>query len=313
MKTQNKIWGLLLCALISFNLCAQHEISIDGGGGISMMFYRGDAGKEKINIGYAGGLSYVYFSRDRTMGFRTGLEIANYSTTLQVGNIQDAYDTYDPDGEPINFRYRINDYSENISGLYLQIPLFFQFMNRGNDLISKHRFYTDVGFKVGIPVNADLKVTSMNMTSSGYYYNYENEISMPAFMGYGTFDVAGTAPSKIKLGVSITASLEVGMRWHLFHNMLFLYTGLYCDYGLVNLIPVSSSISDGERTHLIQYNPEDPTAFTSNSLFFAKEVTPLGETVNIVKRVSPLAAGLRIRIGIFMEKPANKIRWARHI
>ncbi|MDR1739488.1 MAG: PorT family protein [Bacteroidales bacterium] len=312
MKTKKKIFGLLLCALMPLTVCAQHEISIDGGGGISMMLYRGSAGNKKINLGYAGGFSYVYFSPDRTVAFRTGLEVINYAATMTANGLKEGYKTYDMDGEPIIFRYKVNDYTEDVSAMYLQLPVLFQFMNRGHDLISKHRFYADIGFKFGIPVNARLKINSMNMTSSGYYLNYDSEIEEPRFMGYGTFDIEGAAPSKIKLGVSINASIELGIRWHLYNKMLFLYTGLYCDYGLTNLAPVSRSSEEG-GTHLINYNPEDPTAFTSNSLFFANKVTEFNETVRVIKRVSPLAAGLRIRIGIFMEKPASKIRWARHI
>ncbi|MDR1974866.1 MAG: hypothetical protein LBQ31_09420 [Bacteroidales bacterium] len=307
MKKNTKIFGLLLCALLPFFLCAQHEVSLDGGGGISMMLYRSSAGKKQINIGYSGGFSYSFFSQNRTVAFRTGLEITSYQAALQLNSMKDAYDTRDQDGEPINFRYTINDYSENISALYLQVPLFLQFMNRGNDAVSKHRFYTNVGFKVGIPVRAELNVSSMNMTSSGYYYNYENEIFMPAFMGYGNFDVGGTTASKIKLNVSILANVELGMRWHLYNNALFLYTGLYCDYGLNNIVPAASNNSNSTGDHLINYNPEDPTAFTSNSLLFAKDE----DGARMVKRIAPLAAGLRIRIGLFMEKPADKIKWAR--
>jgi hypothetical protein len=277
-----------------------------------MLLYKSSAAKKQISIGYAGGLSYSFFSKNRTVAFRTGFEVANYQTALQISSLQDAYDTRDMDGEPINFRYMVNDYSENISILYLQIPLFFQFMNRGNDLISKHRFYADLGFKVGIPVHTELKVSSMNMTSSAYYYNYDNEISEPAFMGYGNFNVEGMVPSKIKTNISIIASIELGMRWHLYHNKLFLYTGLYCDYGLNNIAPVLNN-TDNNDNHLIYYNPENPAAFTSNSLIFAKETTPKGDAVQMVKRVSPLAAGLRIRFGIFMKKSASRMKWARHI
>ena len=308
-----KFSTLLICALVSYNLCAQHEICLDGGGGISVMLYKSNAGKNRINIGYAGGLSYSFFSTNRTVAFRTGLEVTNYKAELQISSMKDAYDTRDMDGEPINFRYTVRDYSENISTLYLQIPLFLQFMNRGNNLISKHRFYADLGFKFGIPVRTELNVSSMNMTSSGYYYRYENEIDMPEFMGYGNFDVAGTKPSELKLNISIFASVELGMRWHLYHDMLFLYTGLYCDYGLNNISGVNASADNQTDNHLINYNPEDPTAFTSSSLLFAKETTSQGDVVQVVKRISPVAAGLRVRIGIFMEKPASKMRWARHL
>jgi hypothetical protein len=307
---QIKIFTLLFCVLMSFSISAQHEICIDGGSGISMMLYKSDAGKKQISIGYAGGLSYSFFSKNRNIAFRTGFEITNYKAALQLSSMKDAYDTRDMDGEPINFRYTVNDYSENISALYLQIPIFLQFMNHGNDLISKHRFYANLGFKIGVPVQTELNVSSMNMTSSGYYYNYKNEIFMPKFMGYGNFDVAGTAPSKIKINVSVLASVELGMRWHLYHNTLFLYTGLYCDYGLNNIIPAANNRQDN---HLINYNPDDPAAFTSNSLLFAKEITPQGDVVQMVKRVAPIATGLRIRIGIFMESPAHKMKWARRL
>ncbi|MDR0763262.1 MAG: PorT family protein [Bacteroidales bacterium] len=311
MKSIKKLLTLLFCILIFFGLYAQHEISLDGGSGISMMLYKSDVGKRQISIGYAGGLSYTYFSENRIVAFRIGLEATNYEAALQLNSMKDAYDTRDMDGEPINFRYTVNDYSEKISALYLQIPLFLQFMNRGNDLISKHRFYADLGFKIGVPISAELNISSMNMTSSGYYYNYENEIFMPKFMGYGNFDLEVTAPSKIKMGVSVLASVELGMRWHLYHNTLFLYTGLYCDYGLNSISPASTN--NQENYHLINYNPEDPTVFTGNSLLFAKETTSQGDVVQMVKRVAPLAAGLRIRIGIFIEKPADKMKWARRL
>jgi hypothetical protein len=306
---------IFFCTSISFNLCAQHEICLDGGGGISIMLYKSDAGKKQVSIGSAGGLSYSFFSANRIVAFRMGLEVTNYEAALQLNSMKDAYDTHDEDGDSINFRYTVNDYSENISALYLQIPLFLQFMNRGNDLISKHRFYANLGFKIGIPIRAELKVSSMNMTSSGYYYNIDNEISgPPKFEGFGNFDVEGAEPSKIKLDISVFASIEVGMRWHLYHNTLFLYTGLYCDYGLNNIARTATNNSNNQKgDHLINYNPENPSVFTSNSLLFAKETTSEGDLVQIVKRVSPIAAGLRIRIGIFMEKPAAKMKWARHL
>jgi outer membrane protein OmpA-like peptidoglycan-associated protein len=113
--------------------------------------------------------------------------------------------------------------------------------------------------------------------------------------GFGLFEER-TFQEALPLRVSLAAAFETGMKFHLAEK-IFLYWGLYCDYGINDI---------REKKGLEYINRVDGALigrdFIPNSLI----VSHAAPEEAFAKRVVPLSAGLRLRLGFGLGKSKPK-------
>ncbi|GHV66294.1 hypothetical protein FACS1894199_09390 [Bacteroidia bacterium] len=202
LKIVNKATALLLLLFlfVAFVAKAQsaHELSFHVGGGISTLNYSPPSLSPPLGLDYGLGINHGF---DYTFFFTPHWGI---STGLSAAYFNGKYEC-----DSIGI-YSTKDnilYTETHQLMLLNIPLMLHF--------ETGKFYTALGGKIGFPLIA----------------TYKNELSpkknsnVPKQSGSG----------ELELKPVFFASAEVGMKWPLSRNTS-LYTGVYFDYGLNDII-----------------------------------------------------------------------------
>ena len=284
------------------NYCP-NEISVWLAGGLSTLNYNPEFGNRSNMAGGAFGIGYGYYWSEH-FGFLLGAELALYQSKFNASGLQDNYNTVDLDvyrkPEKINFRYRLDDYEEMQQLWNINIPLSLQFQSRS---WSNHRFYAGLGFKLGIPLKANYEISDFGITSMGYYYDNDGShqvLDDVNELGFGEFNNK-SVKGEIDFGLLYTGTLETGVKWNLGSSME-LYTGLYFDYTFNNIMK-------GERNkHTVEYNSYGKNSFDAVNSVLASQYAPISnlrtdalsgsQSKNMVSNVSPIAFGLKLRLGI---------------
>lgn len=274
---------VLIAAVGSQYVFAQrnlHEFSIYGGGGLSTLIYDLSVGDRNNGFGGDFGVGYT-FSRSneqvtstgrifrKNWGVYTGIGLGTYraKAKLDVKNLT-TYNLTDIENDDFDIKTTFTEYTEIQSAMCLNIPVMLQLQFR--------QFYFMGGFKFVVPVNANYSASDVSLTNEGYYPRYKNWTKTQTFAGFGKFEGQDYV-DKIELGPNVMLALESGMKWRL-NNGLSLFTGIYFDYGLSNAY-------HGSQKYFINYNPEDPEHFSTNSVL----------SLN-ADRVKLMGIGLKLRL-----------------
>jgi len=252
----------------------KHEFSIYGGGGLSTLLYSPALGTQNNGFGGLAGLGYTMFFND-VFGMGIGAEAAFYNAKALLGDFASETQVVDMEDTPFNFAWKITGYEESQKATFINIPLklFIQSKNY-------HRIYGALGAKLGIPLMANGSYKGTISTSGKYEFeNYE--YTTQKFMGFNAIPESGD--NSLKINLAYLASAEVGMKWTLSKDIV-LYTGIYVDYGL-------NDIREGGEPFLA-YNADNPKEISANSVLNAKTEG----NKNFTDKVSPLAAGLKLRL-----------------
>lgn len=242
-------------------------------------------GTSKGKLGGAAGLGYTYFVTDR-FGLVSGLEISVYKSEYKADQISNTiFNVADPnDGELFDFYSSINNYKENQTVTYFNIPFQLQYQQ---DAFGSNKIYALGGIKVGIPIKGKYETTSNSFVNRGYFHETgiwggDNQ----EFMGFGTFNDR-KSDGDIDLKTSFTLSAEVGVKWSVAANV-FLYTGFYLDYGLNNVVSDKDNFVSIKET-------ETGMDFASNSVIASNYNK---ERINhqFVDKTSLFAGGIKVKI-----------------
>ena len=267
----------LFCSIIqllSYSALAQptHEFSISGFGGLMGLNFKANHGDQKNGLGGGFGFGYQY-GINSLLGIRTGLEIAMYNSEYNWDNLIFRYMTKDVDDNDFEFRSKAKNFSETQKATFLQIPIML------NIQINEY-FFAAIGGKAGIPVSTKYKTSAVTVINSGFYATENYDYKTQQFLGFGTYNIP-ERERELSLKTAFFLSLEGGGKFDL-SETLGLYVGIYFDYGLNNIV------KDSEKSHLIDYDNQNPKDFIFNSIITSEYFT---------KKVSPIAAGIKIRLG----------------
>lgn len=290
MKRQLIISIALFFLLGAKGLFAQHEFSAYGGGSLSTLSYKVTTGQQKHGFGGHFGLGYQFLFAPK-WGVGTGAELAFYNARFKMNNFHIDYNTFDRNGTPFEFRSTINDFKEKQRAMTLQIPLMLYHQSKKTDN-NNRQYFGAVGGKIGIPLKGKYRATA-DLRNSGYYA-YEDAIyDTWEFMGFGNF------PSKKSNGdldfkTTFFVSAEAGIKWNLKEKWL-LYTGVYFDYGLNNIIEKQNVVS---MPSLVEYNGTNPHTFAMNSIvnsqYILKGVAQVPQV--FTDKLIPIAAGIKLKL-----------------
>lgn len=287
--------GLLLSSMV-VNAQSRHELSVLGGGGLSTLNYKSTVGSEKLGFGGHAGIGYTFFFNEN-WGIGTGAECTFYNSIFE-GDFHSTYPTVDKFGENFEYTATLNDYREKQRSMFINIPLMVQFQTN-----NKHKFYAALGGKLGIPVSTKFKTNDATLHATGYYsvgdVTYGNDQNH-TFLGLGNFPIEKTK-GDLDLKLAFMVSAEVGMKWN-FRDNVALYTGVYADYGVNNVI-------DGTDKNFVEYNTQNPEEFAVNSIMNSKYTNKAGQSVEFTDKVAPLAVGLKIRVSFGLGKKFKEYQY----
>lgn len=278
------ISGLFICsAIFAQQRPLKHEMSVWGMGGLSTLKYDLRTGNSKDAFGGGAGIGYTYYF-SRVVGLNAGFEFTFYNSKSLLNHLETSYMAQDYTGTEFLYKAAIDNYEEKQSASYFNIPIQIQLLYP----IGMNSIYVAGGFKLGIPLSGSYKSEKGTITTTGYYeyedYEYEN---IPA-LGFSTYS-AEKEKEDYDIRIAYILSLEGGVKWRLPDN-LFLYTGLYFDYGL-------NDIGKARRTNeLIEYNKEQPSNLINNGILISQFGNPEHKE-SFTSKIYPMAFGVKIRLG----------------
>lgn len=232
MKKNIIILGLFTTIAIQAQV-NKHYFGIDAGGGLHCLNYKLQNGDANSGVGGTLNLGYsFFFNSNWGLGTGLGLHSAQAKGTLNYTSGEEAIDD---EGDNYEFRTNFNNWQEKQKALFLDIPLGLQnqyWFNEKNGLLAF------VGAKVSIPVSSSYKVTSGSITTTGFYEQWNVELSDMPQHGFTTITDRPSGDLDLKTSYSLFADFG----WlRKMSKKLDLYAGGYLNYGINNLIDAKSN------------------------------------------------------------------------
>lgn len=272
--------------LVAQDNTPKHEFSLWGSGGLSTLKYSPKIGNQKNGLGGQVGLGYTFFITPQ-WGVSSGAELSFHKAKTKLHGLTGNYDTRDYEGSAFDFRYKVNEYEDTQTAMFINIPLMIQYQT-----IGRRQFYIAAGGKIGIPVSPKSKINKYDIQTSGYYTDENYEYTDEYYMGFGKFS-GKKDKTDLDLKVSYMISAEAGLKWRIGERSS-LYTGAYLDYGLNN---INKTVANKEQ--LLAYNTPNPTNYEINSILAVKQKQEL-----VVKRL--ISCLLELKLGIHLESELLK-------
>lgn len=229
-------------SLSSYGQEKKHEISVAVGGISSFMQEDLPAGGLTPGNGFNAGLRYSYYL-NKGLSLGVGVEYQLYKSGASFESVSGQYKTADIEDESFEFRYTATNLREEQQLSYINIPVSIQFETPGTT-----KLYVAAGAKIGFAVSGSYEAKMDNLTTTGYYPQYNVELPSPAFAGFGSFDNVKESKQDLDTKVSYSATFETGIK-QIIGQKNAIYLGVYLDYGLNN-------IYDKKDTNIIQYSNE---------------------------------------------------------
>jgi hypothetical protein len=275
-------WGVLSGqSYESERAFAKHEYTLYAGGGLSTLHYKSSIGSSSGMAGGLLGADYRFFPL-KNFGIGIGLEASFYNAKGVIDDYSYAEQVKDRDGDDFEFRTNLRNYGERESIVMLNIPLMLRY--RGDP--EKNTFYIAAGAKISLPVSGKYRIVEGASSNSGDYAFENYEYTDRPFVGFGSFPEIGD--QELTLKPAYMLSVEAGMNWRL--QYILLYTGVYFDYGLNNIVEKSNEL-------FITYNSSNPTDRHTGSMLRDRYIAGAnGESESITKNVLPIAIGVKVGI-----------------
>ena len=273
----NKIITTIIAVILTCSATAQdftrHEFSVNISSGMSSFQAKPTIGNNLCWWTGTAGLGYHYFF-NTSWSIGTGANFAVYNGEISINNYNQQQTTINSlTGNTLYFMVNSSNYKETLQAMMITIPLTAQYQRNG-----KTTFYAAFGGKIGIPVSAKSKPKG-DFTTKGYYPDLN--VTYEDFPDYGFVNNKLFPKNKTNLALktAIMMSAEVGVKWHL-GKMINLYTGIYADYGLNNILDKKPAAN----TNLVVYQSNTPSQFAYNT------------AVNsYARKMAPFAGGITLR------------------
>jgi len=250
---------LIIClSLITILKCspaAAQGLYVQLDGGLQGMHYTLPNGQVQPQPGGSLGLGYG-FRLGGSLELLTGFTGGIYRTkaTLQNGVISSSYQVDDA-GSAFQYRVKATGYKETQRFYALSVPLLLQYHTQDPLL----QWYIDGGAKVFVPFGSSAEVSAGQLVLSGYYPDYNIEVSNLPQHGFGTINGWKSSASP-QLKPSAALSAATGVNFSLAPQTR-LYAGLFVDYGLTGVTK-----NGGSTMPLIGYNPTGVSSVQAGSV-----------------------------------------------
>ena len=251
--TGKKIGVAFFFAAIITQAGAQ-ELGIELNGGLQGLYYPLKIGQSKLLPAGSLGLNYT-FRLGSHVGLLTGVTGGLYRTqaTLQDGHIF-TFGEVDDAGSAFQYRMKFTGYKETQHFFAASIPLLLQYHTGG----AGTQWYLNGGAKLFIPFNVSAQVSAQQASLTGYYPDFNVEVSDLPEHGFGTLNNWNSSATAKLRSVAVISG-GTGMIFRLSPGKS-LYTGLFVDIGLTALKDENNSLS------LVTYSPKGINGARANSV-----------------------------------------------
>jgi outer membrane protein OmpA-like peptidoglycan-associated protein len=269
-------------SLIIFRASAQ-ELGIEVSGGLQGTKYQLQNGQNSLLPGGSLGVNYT-FRLSGQWGLVSGVMAGLYQTkaTLQNGVVFTS-DQVDDAGSAFQYNIKPTGYKENQQFFTAAIPLLLQYHTEG----AGRQWYFNAGGKILFPISNHIKVTAQQLNLSGFYPDYNLDVSSLPQHGFGTIGGwSSSATSNFKPAAALSAATGFSFR---LKPGTRLYAGVFVDYGLTDLREKKGAMT------LATYSPGGLSGVEANSVLNM----PNAGTVTL------LSFGLQVRLSFGIRSKAE--------
>ncbi|MCL2041717.1 MAG: hypothetical protein FWG84_06740 [Bacteroidales bacterium] len=237
------------------------EFSVFGGGGYAA-FHCQPSLSGASSGGFAGdiGGAFTGFVSPQ-VGFHIGAGLGFYNVNVKVNELNTkTVGLIDQVNNNLEFDLytTLYDYKESHRTFCLSIPIMIHFQSNMDNSWNKRQssdvgFYLLTGIKANILLSRKYDSEVGSLFNAAYYQAYDNWAATQTFAGLGLFTEGAKASGSLDFGVLALFTLETGAKWRL-NNKMFLYTGVYFDYGLID---PSKSSREPVKNYLYQEKPNN--------------------------------------------------------
>jgi outer membrane protein OmpA-like peptidoglycan-associated protein len=251
-------------------------IDLNVGGGFHNLSYTLQNGTEKGQFGYTLNAGYSYFFTPE-WGLHTGLGLQSFNSLSTLNFLQSTPNVVDADGALYTFKANYINWQEKQQVLFVDLPLEIQYKHFFGNKIG---LLAGLGGKISMPIMGNYKAAGGKFVTTGYYPQYNVELSDMPQHGFSTFTNGFSGDLSVK--PSFMAIADIGGLYELSEG-LDLYVGAYVNYGLNNILKADSKLI---------YQPDG----LYNGLFAS----------NQTNSVTPISIGLKVGLSLRLggeEKP----------
>ncbi len=242
MKKQLILFISLVITTLSQAQESGNYLHLNIGSGQHNLLYTLKDGTQTAQSGYTANLAFSHFFTP-TIGIQTGIGIQTFSA-LSTLNLTESTPAIDSDGDTYIHKSKFNNWQESQQVLFVEVPLTAQFTHRFNDKIG---LLVTAGAKVSIPVNATYKTIGGEIVTSGYYPQFNIELTDLPQHGFTTITQSYTG--KYSFNPACMAIAELGGTYKL-SEKIDLYIGGYFNYGLNNILkPDTKTLYEPDGTY----------------------------------------------------------------
>jgi hypothetical protein len=250
-------------------------------------------------VGGGAGAAYTYYFNQWwaiSAGIEAGTYGASVSTSiLNSGKHEGHTDGIRPPQMILNADYE--QYSEKQNAVYGHIPIMAQLLIPGGDT---YEYYLSAGVKVGMAMSSSFQMTFDKVKIWAWLpYSAQRIEDVPA-LGYATREnVAGMydMSGKLPLGINLAGAAEAGIRW-IFEDGAALYTGIYLDYGILNVQRSSDAalVMSTQQPQIFNYRSILEAQYQWQEAFPAPDKPPPVSSQRYVNRVHPTGIGIKVKL-----------------
>jgi hypothetical protein len=242
-KTANSTMKLFIILFVfaNLNVLAQKrntslEFSVHAGGGFDAFVFK-PSSKDVSSAGYGGEIGggfAGFFSPQVGIYVGAGFSMANIKS--KVSSLKHVTPGLtQSDGWLYDLHTTLNGYTEVQKMMFINIPVMFQFQTKHKQYWNWKQnknigFYAMGGVKVSFLVSNKYDAMVSTLYNAAYFPELDNWADTHTFAGLGYFEGNSTS-GDLDFGIMATLALETGVKWRIDRNV-FLYTGVYFDYGL---------------------------------------------------------------------------------
>ena len=232
-----KLISLLISLVIFTYIPAQESggyFYFNLGSGHHNLSYEPQNGMMTAKIGCTANLAFSCFFTP-TVGFQTGIGVQSFNA-LSTLNLTESTTAIDSDGDQYVFKSNFINWQENQQVLFLDIPLTGQFRKLLNSNLG---LLATVGAKISIPLSSTYRTTGGEIVTSGYYSQWNVELTDMPQHGFTTITQSYTG--KYSLKPTYMAIAEFGGIYKI-SEKIDLYAGAYFNYGLNNVLKADTKM-----------------------------------------------------------------------
>ena len=227
-------------------------LSLSVGGGLHQLGYSIDNGSRKGGAGHTLGAGYTYFFGP-SWGISTGVGVQSFKATSTL-NLLTKAPSSDVEGDAYEFRTRYSGWKEEQSATLIDIPVMATYRYA---LTPKVGLTASAGAKLSIPAKSTYKATGGSITTTGYYSQWDVELSDIPEQGFRTFEERPSGDITLRSTVALLA--DAGATYQL-ADAISLYGGIYASYGLNSMLKADSKpiyLKEGIYNGLFESNQVD--------------------------------------------------------